>query len=157
MQIVKPILLGVMASAGALVLETLFSILGAQFSANFSNSLLDIFAFALIEEFLKLSIIYKKFIRQKIAGNIFGSAMLLGTGFSAVEIFFYAKSLQPLVFENSLIFLLLGIFFVHILTSFLAAYFLSRKFRAKNFLLIWALVINVLIHFCYNLVIVHYF
>jgi hypothetical protein len=151
MKIIYSISLGILAAAGALVMEILFFVLGGKFpDNNFSSTLPSIIFLAAIEESVKLAIIYKKFYLDEAAGNIFKNSFGLAMGFSFLEVFLLFSSLRLILFQKPEVFSISGIFFIHLITTMTAAYFISRRPYNICLKLLIVLTFNVFIHSFYN-------
>jgi hypothetical protein len=150
----KSLMMGILAATGALILETLISMI---FPDAFSpeniylfGSVISLAILALIEE---ISIFFMVFKIKNDFGNsqsILGLSFLCGIGFALFEIGLRFLGEND---ENFLSPAYMGIFLVHIFTAGLFGFFLGRKSFSPNYSL-FLLVLASLAHFAYNYLII---
>lgn len=147
--------LGTISALGALILESIFSIIIPYLNTPTLNnySIYTIFFAVLIEEFFKFIIIGKIASQEKSAFRIFFDAWLVGIGFSLVEIILNIFS-HP---ETGTKFFpaYIGLLLIHLATAETFGYYLAtynkRTFKNSSFFFFLA----GLLHFCFNFAILH--
>jgi len=138
--------LGIITASGALVLEIFFLESGSFFSSPIVHDLSLMFFIApLTEEALKISVLAKKLLLEKMPKNIALRALLFGAGFFLIEL---ALNLWQ---NNNALWPLFGILLVHTATSVLAGLFLSKKTGLSYFFLLKLIALNFFLHVFYNL------
>ncbi len=146
----RPFSFGILAAVFALFLELLLSFLPIETIENFSGSLVNILPFlviiALIEESLKGIFIFKTYSVLKDKSDIIKSSLAIGTGFFFLEFIARQSYYSPFSF-----FKFSGVFFVHLLTSFLAGNIVLKKQKNDLPVFFLALFLNLLIHAIYNI------
>jgi hypothetical protein len=156
MSIIKPLFLGILAAFFALVVELSFSLFSQKEIQAYIFTSISLFLVlsVLAEEVLKYSIILKSFSNLQKRSYVITSGLILGLGFSAVEI---SLNLSGHFKFNSANWLYLaGIIFVHLVTCGFSAYLISKK-QNVYFITARALIINSIIHLSYNLAIIYLF
>jgi hypothetical protein len=138
---------GIIAALGALVLELSPPIFGF---ALIETTLLFLLFTATVEEIIKYIFIYNHYSKLKTPAQtkILASAFFIGAGFAFIDIFFKLASTEKNVFLS-----FLGILLVHLFTTtILGVFFLKNK--SKSFFLgVFFIGLNILLHFCYNFLI----
>lgn len=159
MKYIKPFFYGILAAFGALVLETIFGILtfnnGDTNQKIFAISILMIFLAAVTEETLKYIFIRKTYSEIEDKTKIISFSVILGLGFSSVEL------LSNLLKNNSLDNLgnayFWGVLLLHLATSaFFGLMFLKLKRNGAGFTAI-VLSLAIIIHLSYNLSVLYLF
>lgn len=140
---------GIIAAFGALVLELIPSVFGLAISAN---SLIFILFAATIEEAIKYSVIYANCQKLRFKEKIILNSFFIGMGFAATEIF-----LKQLSLEKTLSLPVLGIFSIHILTTLLSGFSLSREDGKMFFSAAKIILANIALHFVYNFATLRWF
>ena len=167
MKIVKPFFYGILASFGALLIEMIIK----NFSGN-DSSLVDIptrlswfLVLAVsIEELLKILLIHKYYQeiidrhdRSRspimIQGEMFYGALLVGLGFSFLEIFFFTY--DPAIRIQVAYLSILSVVFLHILTAGLIGYFLSRENIIDYFVFLKIFIAAASLHLLYNVLVIY--
>ena len=140
---------GIIAALGALALELstmlIFNLPPAE------NALFTLFIFVAIEEILKYAVIYRHHL-ARINKKIILGALFTGLGFSLTELF-----LKQLDYQKESAFPVLGIIFIHILTTSLVGISCMRKYYANKLFVLLLIGVNILLHFGYNFCILYYF
>jgi|WetSurMetagenome_2_1015567.scaffolds.fasta_scaffold219224_2 hypothetical protein len=159
MNYIKPFFYGILAAFSALVLETIFSILtfndGDTNERIFAISILMIFLAAVTEETLKYIFIRKTYLEMEDQAKIISLSLILGLGFSSVEL------LSNLLKNNSLDNLgniyFWGVLFLHLVTSsFFGLMFLKSEKKGTAFAAT-ILVSAIIIHLSYNAAVLYLF
>ncbi|HPN96879.1 MAG TPA: PrsW family glutamic-type intramembrane protease [Candidatus Moranbacteria bacterium] len=152
---IKSLFLGILAALFSLVAEVTFSIfLKEGITPDFFSQLSKLLVISvLVEEIFKYAVIYKSFYALEKRKDIIINSLFLGLGFSAIEIALNIINNQN--FDSFLFLLLAGIMFVHILTAGFSGYLLSKK-SGVYFTAIRATLVNVIVHFSYNLAIIYF-
>lgn len=133
-----------MTALGALIFETTLSMISPEFfKFDFSTLSFALIAFVLVEEFLKLAVIWK--ISQNIISKteIFLNSLLLGMGFGITEIILNIFSQTEFYFS-----LYLNLALIHIITCIFFGYLFSRKYNFAK--IIFVFLLANLTHFLYN-------
>jgi len=159
MNYLKPFFYGILAALGALVLETIFSILtfddGDTNEKIFAISILMLFLAAATEEILKYVFIRKAYSEMEDKTKIIACALILGLGFSSVELFsnlFKNNSLNNL---TNIYFW--GVLLLHLTTSgFIGFMFLKSDKKSIGFTTI-VLIVAIAIHLSYNAAVLYLF
>lgn len=140
---------GIITALGALVLE--LSVL-AIFNLNSAeSSLITLFICVILEEIMKYAIIYNHYLKSKYREKIIYSAIFIGLGFSAMELF-----LKQLDYQKTITLPILGIFLIHMITSSIVGFFLWKKCTQTTITATILIILNTLIHFFYNFIILNY-
>lgn len=153
-------MLGILASAGALVIESiwivLFSISNAHQSSfsveNLPYFLLFLAIGAFAEELLKFIFLFKRlryvFLDKK---NFFENVLIFGSGFAFFELLliYQNSSLNEMFFDFSGI-MITGASALHILTAVIIGYFIYVEKETRK-MFIKAIAFSFLIHLAYNL------
>ena len=145
--------IGMITALGALVFELLFFILFPAILKSDSKIFLiltyPIIISVLLEEFLKLAVVFKISKNNSARGNIFLNYFFMGIGFSSVEIIFnlekYSRYFMPILPA------LIGLFLIHTTTLLIFGSYFSRVQKPiflKSFLIFSAAAI---IHLLFNL------
>ena len=147
---VQAFLEGIVIALGALVFE--LSILFAFNLPSSDKSLISLFICVAIEEILKYSLIYNKYLHADKKEKIPYIAFFIGLGFSSIELF-----LKQIDYQKTSPFYILGLFFIHALTASIIGFFLQKKPFKTKFSIAMLLALVIAIHFCYNFLIIRYF
>jgi RsiW-degrading membrane proteinase PrsW (M82 family) len=139
---------GILAAFGALILELSPTIFGSTFS---ETSLFFILFTASIEEAVKYTFIYNHYLKLASKEKILSGAFFIGLGFAITEII-----LKRLSYEKNTIIPIAGIFLVHLLTAVLLGLFFRKKNQKPLFLSFIIVLLNIFLHFFYNLLILRY-
>ncbi|HAI74485.1 MAG TPA: hypothetical protein DCS28_00405 [Candidatus Moranbacteria bacterium] len=139
---------GIIAALGALILELTLPFFGLPAG---NTSLIFLFSAVLIEEIIKYAFVYNNYLKLESKEKIIRNSLLIGFGFAAAEIF-----LKQLSFEKTTALLILGVFLIHVFTTSLAGFFLSRKYKQLFFLSVLIICFNIFLHFAYNFLILSY-
>jgi len=139
---------GIIAAFGALILELSPTIFGLTFS---ETSLFFILFAAGIEETIKYAFIYNRYLKLDLKEKILSGAFFIGLGFALTEII-----LKQLSYGKDTALPIAGIFLVHLLTTLMLGLFFWKKKQhlfSFGFLII---ILNVFLHFSYNLLVLRY-
>ncbi len=120
--------LGIAATLGALILQTILTIIFPALENSAVSEKIGHFMLLaiLIEEFIKLGLLWKI---SKSIKNIFWSSIILGSGFATAEIFLNVLNNNP--FNLELFFSYLGLFLIHIFTSCLYGIYFTKRENLK--------------------------
>ncbi len=140
-----PFFEGIIAAIGALIVELSPPIFGLILT---ENSLFFLFFAASSEEIIKYAFIYNHFTKLKTKERILSGSILIGLGFACIDII-----LKQLSYDKSVLLPVIGVFLVHLFTAALLGLFLRKNISKPIALSILILVLNILIHFSYNLLI----
>jgi len=147
---------GILGALGALVGEAILTLVlfsenqPPSFELNLKNSFFIFIASSVIvEELVKALLVSKIFDRIPDKPAIIPQSILLGAGFSCVEISFHATNFF-LTGETIAFFPLLQLFLVHATTALLAGLFLLKIGKKFSFSLLSIIALNSLLHFVYN-------
>jgi hypothetical protein len=139
---------GILAAFGALILELSPTIFGLIFS---ETSLFFILFTASIEEAVKYTFIYNHYLKLASKEKILSGAFFIGLGFSITEIV-----LKQLSYQEATALPIAGIFLVHLLTATLLGLFFWKKNQKPLFLSFLIVLLNIFLHFFYNLLVLRY-
>lgn len=157
MKIIKPILLGIIAAGGALVFEFIFSLFfpGIIVPKNLflQTVTLSLVIAAAIEESFKFLVIYKSFFCLENSKNIILSSLLFGLGFSLAEI--AILNLSEISYNFNVYMNILGIIFIHMLTSVFIGYMILKLKKITPFLALAIILLAFAAHLSYNAAIIH--
>ncbi len=142
-----------MTALGALILEFIFSIIDPSLiSVDLINHLTySLLIIVFIEEFSKYIVVKKISRHNQFSKNIFSTTLLMGLGFSIVEIIF--NSFSQLTLALTLIIPYLGLLLIHTVTLGILGYYFSSKSHPIlifDFLIFLAIF---LLHLLFNLAI----
>jgi hypothetical protein len=159
MKYAKPFFYGILAALGALVLEEIFSILtfGEYDTGSriFTISILMLFLAAATEEILKYAFIRKTYSEIEDKTKIISCSIMLGLGFSSVEL------LSNLLKNNSLDNLgniyFWGVLFLHLITSGFIGFMLLKSERKGIGLAVIILATAIVVHLSYNAAVLYLF
>ncbi len=146
---IQAFLEGIVIALGALFFE--LSILFAFNLPSSDKSLISLFICVAIEEILKYILICHKYIRSDKKEKILYAAFFVGLGFSSIELF-----LKQIDYQKISPFYILGLFFIHTLTASIIGFFLQKKSLETKLSVVILLALIIAMHFCYNLLIIHY-
>ncbi|MDR3559009.1 MAG: hypothetical protein P4L62_01280 [Candidatus Pacebacteria bacterium] len=144
---------GILAAAGALVLEILLSIIfpsmiNPALETQLSSTLIVL---VLVEEILAFIFVWKMAAQASEKNLIFPQAMLIGLGFSAAEIIQNA-ALYPYL-SSFLLSVYAGLLLVHTVTALVYGY--TFMLRGISITKTWpAFLIGIVIHFLFNAAII---
>lgn len=156
MSIIKPFFLGILAAFFALVIELSFSLFSQkEIQAYLFTSVSVILILSVLaEEALKYSVILKSFSGLQKRSAIILSGLILGLGFSSVEI--SLNIFGQFKFNSTNWLYLIGIIFIHLATCGFSAYLISKR-QSVYFTSTRALIINIIVHLSYNLAVIYLF
>lgn len=156
MSYIKPFFFGILAAISALVLEqAAFIFIGDRMETEIAFKISWILVVsAMIEEALKYLLLYKNSAELNGKKEIIVSSFFLGLGFAMTEILLYLSG-QNIVWQSAA-WPLLGVLFVHLITSGYAGYLLAKK-QNVYVIAIRALIFNILLHLLYNFAVLNIF
>jgi RsiW-degrading membrane proteinase PrsW (M82 family) len=140
---------GIIAALGALILELSPAIFGVTLT---ETSLFFILFTASVEEIMKYVFIYNHYLKMKAGEKILLSAIFIGLGFAIVDV-----STKYLYFEKNTALPIAGILLVHFSTTALLGLFFWKKNQKTLCIGIPFIVLNILLHFLYNFLVLRYF
>ncbi|MCX6761775.1 MAG: hypothetical protein NTY33_02940 [Candidatus Moranbacteria bacterium] len=140
---------GIIAALGALVLELTPPVFGLAMS---ETALVFLLFTASVEEIIKFAFIYNHYLELSVKEKILADAVFIGFGFALVDI----VSKQISLGKNTLG-PLAGILLVHLITTTLLGLFLWRKNQKPLPLSLLIVILNILLHFSYNFLLLRYF
>ena len=144
-----PFFEGIIAALGALVLELSPAIFGFTLS---EASLFFILFTASVEEIIKYVFIYNRYLKTKAGEKILLSAIFIGLGFALVD-----TSMKYLSDGKNTTLPIVGIFLIHLLTAALLGLFFWKKNQKTLCIGIPFVILNILLHFLYNFLVLRYF
>lgn len=138
---------GILAALSSLIIELLIDSFSLFVQINGNSSLLSFFLIsATIEEFFKLLFIIRIWLETSSKPKVLTYSLMVGLGFSAIEIFFNSWRLMGQTLPFHLYF---GLIFIHVLTAGIIGFFLSRQPKIS-----WTVSVltflNILLHVGYN-------
>ncbi len=162
MRQVESILWGIIAAAGALILEILISTLapillgpGKELVADFASPLSFLLIISVLaEEISKYLVIAGRIEKFSYGRSLVVNSLLAGLGFSLVELaLIYGKFSASF---NSFFGLkeISGLVLIHILTAGIIGYFIALRGGGKSAVFIKTIVLVFIIHFSYNALII---
>lgn len=167
MRVIESLFLGILAAAGALILEVVASIFAysptlpekshiinsiGPISAFSRSGILFFAVFAIIEESMKYLMIAKKIEKFSAGKKVMSNSFFLGAGFGLFELFliYYQRiGSLPGLKENYLP--LAEIFLLHVLTAGIIGYYAIIRNPEKVSTYLFAILTAGFFHFCYNL------
>jgi len=141
---------GIITALGALVLE--LAVLAVFNLPPAENTLFTLLIFVAIEESLKYAIIYNHSLKANSREKIFANAVFIGLGFALTELFLKQLDYQKISFLP-----IFGLLFIHLFTAGTVGFFLKQKYDQHKLFIFLLLVLNVILHFGYNFLILRYF
>lgn len=154
MKSAKSLFLGILAAAGALVLElVILFFIPKEIELTFSKEAIIFLAcLALIEELMKFLAIYESSQELNSLKSAIKNAFFIGLGFSTSELILKTFTFNEDVFlENS------AAFIFHILSSILIGLFLFKKKEPSLFYRAIIIFVAVFIHLLFNLFMISLF
>jgi hypothetical protein len=164
MKKIEAFFLGILAALFALVVESIIEILFIPLEVNLKGvgpyqvsylSIALILAFVLVEEISKLALIQKKIRTMLAEKDILIGSLMLGLGFSFVEISLIAYKFGSSFFDNYLVQSIL-VAAIHIITAGIMGYLVSKKPKEK-LIPLGTLLYASSIHFAFNLLVLFSF
>jgi hypothetical protein len=152
MKSTKSLSLGILATAGALVLElVLLFFIGKEIEINFSRTaIIFLFALSFIEESMKFLVIYESSQDLDSSKLAVKNAFFIGLGFSISELILKNLSFREDVFwENS------AAFVFHFISSILFGFLLFKRKDASYFYLASVVFLMALLHLLFNLFVIY--
>lgn len=154
MKIIQSIFFGILAAAGALVLElALMTIFNQQEINRFDNINLFLAITIFIEEIFKYLIIYKIALGLNSKKSIIFSSLFVGLGFSLAE--GSLGVLKGFVSPDFINLGIIGAFALHIATAGLMGCFFSEAKRSGMYFFSKVIAIAFLIHLSYNALVIY--
>lgn len=153
MKFIKPFFWGIIGALGALVLEIFFLGFFPDQEKIFEAITLVLIASILIEEIFKFLMIYQLFRETEKVRDIFSGSLLVGLGFSAVEIFLL--SLKQEFSGNYFYAGSAGIIIVHLATSAILGFLIARNNLKKAVAGIGFIFLAAILHLTYNSLIIY--
>ena len=151
---IKSFFYGIIAASGATILQqiVLLSLNVQIIDTSHLTGLLIFGAFS--EEIFKFFVIYKLSQEETLTKNLVLNSLLIGLGFSLVELVFKIWGDLEIVSANFLAYL--GIIFIHVLTAGTIGYFLSRE-KPAHWTIPAGIFLALLLHLAYNALLIYSF
>lgn len=143
-----PLLEGIIAAIGAIIVELSPPIFGLKFS---DTSIAFLIFTASVEEIIKYAFVYNRYLKLEVKETILSGAFLIGIGFAFVD-----AITKQLSYEGNIILPIIGIFLVHLFTTTILGLFFWKKNQKPVSLSSLIVGLNILLHFLYNFLILHY-
>lgn len=142
--------IGIIAALAAVIIETsVFMVfVPLENSINFYLPLNLMIGFVLIEETVKLAVVFKMFFRLRIKSGIFSNSLFLGLGFSFIEIIFYSFKYSGEL--KSLTFPFFELIIVHLATLAVWGYYFSTRQKPTIKGILTAFLATTILHFLFN-------
>ena len=139
---------GIIAAIGALAVELSPPIFGLAFS---ETTLISLLFAASVEEIIKYAFIYNHYLKLKTKEQILPSAFFIGLGFALIDIL-----PKQLANQENAISPFFGIFLIHLFTTTALGLFFWKKGQKPLYLSSLVLILNILLHFFYNFLVLRF-
>ncbi len=140
-------LLGIAAAFGALILQTIFTIIFPALENSALSEKIGTFMLLaiFIEELIKLGLLWKI---SKSAKNIFWYSITLGSGFAVAEIFLNILNNSPL--DSELFLSYFGLFLIHVFTSSIYGLYFTKREPSSILGILAIFCLGYFFHFLFN-------